>query len=72
MFDGGIYDLDFPTEANNIKLWRVGRRLNEGGTLDLAHFRAYQSKNLLQFGAKIYYQTTANPGNEAENLIKNL
>ena len=34
--------------------------------------RAYQSTNLLQYGATVHYATPSNPGNEAQNLIDNL
>ena len=34
--------------------------------------RAYQSTNLLQYGATVYYSTPSVAGNEAQNLIENL
>ena len=71
VFDTGIYNLDFPAEADTIRINRIGAY--GGSSFDLAHIRAYQSKSLLQFGATIHYQTPAiSAVSVAENLISYL
>ena len=49
-------------------------RISEGNNLDYkwSHIRAYETPNLLQFGAQIYYQTQPSADFDAVNLINNL
>ena len=71
VYDTGLYSFEYPAEATAIILRRVEGGLNNRGIL-VNHMRVYQSPNLIQFGATIYYQTPAIAGNGAENLITNL
>ena len=55
VYDTGIYTLDPPGQADSI----IIRRMAEGtNTLPLAHVRAYQCTNLMQF-ATVHYSTPA-------------
>ena len=62
VYDTGIYTLTTPAEAASI----IIRRVSEGGgsNIRLAHVRAYQSTNLMQF-ATVHYATPSVVGNEA-------
>ena len=55
----------------------IFRRISDGPPsnkfLYMSEIRAYQSTNLLKYGAKIIYQTEAiDLDHQAENLIENL
>ena len=70
IFDTGFYQIDSTKPATSFMIRRISG--GDGGRLSLANVRAYQTQNLLQYGATIYHQTTPVVGNEAENLIENL
>ena len=67
LYDTGIYTLDQPAEATSIIIRKVS---GNSSSLGLAHVRAYQSTNLMQF-ATVHYATASVVGNEAQNLINN-
>ena len=69
VFDTGIYTLTTPAEAESI----IIRRVNGGnnGRLRLAHVRAYQSTNLMQFATVRYATTPVDSNHTAQNLVNN-
>ena len=66
VYDTGVYTLTTPAEASSI----IIRRQSGSNDLRLAHVRAYQSTNLMQY-ATVHYATPSVAGNEAQNLINN-
>ena len=69
VYGTGIYTLTTPAEAKSIIIRRVSE--GNGDRLYLAHMRAYQSTNLMQYATVHYATAPVDSDHSAQNLIDN-
>ena len=69
VYDTGVYTLTTPAEASSL----IIRRQTDGGgnRLLLAHVRAYQSTNLMQYATVHYATAPVDSDHTPQNLIDN-